>query len=145
MLTDFDRHNPQASGEGAASAAAAMLTRYTSGELTEAERLQALLPDGAESCELLVACPPGDYSASVLAKAVEDCDARLLALTVTAMRDSTGKPVVMLRADTRNPEGIERSLARYGYEVLNTRGKLTAAEQAEAIARVNELLHYLEM
>lgn len=144
MLTDFDRHDTQRFA-GPMTTGNEMLRLYTAGNLSAGERLQALLPDGTDSCELLVACRPGDYSASALAKAVEDCDARLTALTVTSMRDQGGNPVVMLRADTRNPEGIERSLARYGYEVLHSHGELTADERAEAMARVNELLHYLEI
>ncbi len=79
------------------------------------------------------------------AKAVEDCDAQLLALSVTGMRDADGHPVVMLRANTRAADGIARSLARYGYEVVHSAGDLTPAARSEAMARVNELLHYLEI
>ncbi len=121
------------------------LQRYISGRLSPQERLEAIFPDTEECCELLVACPPGDYSASSLARGVEDCDARLLTLSVTGMRDADGRPVVMLRANTRAPEGIARSLARYGYDVLFARGSSPSAERTEAIARVNELLHYLEI
>lgn len=121
------------------------LKRYIADKLTPEERVQALLPDIEDSCELLVACPPSDYSASALARGVEDCDARLIALSVTGMRDAEGRIVVMLRANTRTPEGIARSLARYGYEVLYSRGEMSPQGQLEAIARVNELLHYLEI
>ena len=122
-----------------------MLQRYINGELSPQERMQAILPDADDSCELLVACPPGDYSASALSRGVEDCDARVLAMSVTSMRDAEGRPVVMLRANTRTPEGIARSLARYGYEVIHTAGGISPHEHNRAIARVNELLHYLEM
>lgn len=101
------------------------LTRYMSGSMPTHERLEATLPPHPDSCELLVACPPGNYSASALAKAVEDCDAQLLALSVTGMRDADGHPVVMLRANTRAADGIARSLARYGYEVVHSAGDLT--------------------
>lgn len=122
-----------------------MLQRYIHGELSPQERIQAILPDADDSCELLVACPPGDYSASALSRGVEDCDARVLAMAVTSMTDAAGRPVVMIRANTRTPEGIARSLARYGYEVLHTIGGISPHEQTRAMARVNELLHYLEI
>ncbi len=114
-------------------------------ELSEADVTDALLPRCSDGCELLVVCQPEAYSASALARAVEDCDAQLLALAVTAMRDAAGRPVVMLRANTRNAAAIERSLERYGYETIFSRGELTENERSEARARVNELLHYLEM
>lgn len=122
-----------------------MLQRYISGELSPQELLQAILPDADDCCELLVACPPGDYSASALSRGVEDCDARVLAMAVTSMRDAEGRPVVMIRANSRTPESIARSLARYGYEVLHTTGAVSSHEQNRAMARVNELLHYLEI
>ena len=121
------------------------LSRYMSGTLPRNGRLDVTLPPHPDSCELLVACPPGDYSASALAKAVEDCDAQLLALSVTGMRHPDGNPVVMLRANTRNADGIARSLARYGYEAIHVSGAVDTEAKEEAMARVNELLHYLEI
>lgn len=121
------------------------LLHYMSGTMPLPERLEAAMPPHPDSCELLVACPPGDYSASAMAKAVEDCDVQLLALSVTGMRDAEGRPVVMLRANTRRPDGIARSLARYGYDVIHTAGALSPEARGEAVARVNELLHYLEL
>ena len=121
------------------------LTRYMSGTMPHHERLEAALPPHPDSCELLVSCAPGNYSASAIAKAVEDCDTQLLALSVTGMRDSTGNPVVMLRANTGDAESITRSLARYGYDVVHTNGNMSSAARAEAMARVNELLHYLDI
>ncbi len=122
-----------------------LLNSYINGTLTAGERRQVLLPEHAESCELLIACRPDDYSASAIAKAVEDCNARLLALTVTAMRDDDGRPVAMLTVDSRTPDGIVRSLARYGYNVIHSRGELSLEQRTEARERVNELLHILEL
>lgn len=121
------------------------LTRYMAGNMAHLERLEASLPPHPDSCELLVTCRPTDYSASALAKAVEDCDTQLLALSVTGMRDDRGNLVVMLRANTPDADAVGRSLARYGYEVVHTVGNLSPAARAEAVARVNELLHYLEI
>lgn len=121
------------------------LSRYMAGSMPRHERLETALPPHPDCCELLVACHPADYSASALAKAVEDCDAQMLALSVTGMRDAEGHPVVMLRANSRTPHGIARSLARYGYEVIHTSETLSPDDRDEAVARVNELLHYLEI
>ena len=113
--------------------------------LTPDPEIERLYPPLEESSRLLVSCIPADYSASRIARAVEDCDAQLLALSVTSMRDAAGRPVVMLRVNTRNSASIERSLARYGYETIFSRGDLSEGEQTEARARINELLRYLEM
>ncbi len=121
------------------------LRLYINNELAPLERLETLLPDRTDSSELLVACAPEHYSASAIAKAVEDCDVQLLALSVTGMRDSQGRPVISLTVNARTPDGIARSLERYGCEVIHTRGDLSPRAQSEAIARVNELLHYLEL
>jgi len=143
MLTDFDKHTNKPSHHTTTGRNA--LKRYIDGGMNEADRLHTLLPENRDCCELLVACPPTDYSATILAKAVEDCDANVLALAVTSMRDHAGNPVVMLRANTRNAAGISRSLSRYGYETLHMSGEPTDEQRTEAMSRVNELLHYLEI
>lgn len=123
-----------------------ILNRYIAGELTGADKYAALLPPGQECSELLVTCHPDNFSPSAIARAVEDCDSRLLAMTVTAMRDANDRPVIMLRVESRVPQSVMRSLARYGYDTIHTRSDiLPAQDHAEAMARVNELLHYLEM
>ena len=122
-----------------------LLSDYLAGNLSASDKLEALLPQHADGCELLVACPPEEFSASAIARAVEDCDARLLALTVTAMRTPDDHPVVLVRADTRNADAISRSLARYGYQTVDTSARLTPEQQSEAMARINELLHYLDL
>ena len=122
-----------------------LLSDYLAGNLSASDKLEALLPQHADGCELLVACRPEDFSASAIARAVEDCDARLLALTETAMRTPDDHPVVLVRADTRNADAIARSLARYGYQTVDTSARLTPEQQSEAMARINELLHYLDL
>ena len=54
---------------------------------SEAEILR-LMPENPETGRLTVACAPADYSASIIARAVEDVDAHLLNLNVTADSDA---------------------------------------------------------
>ena len=79
-----------------------LLTRYLHGELQPSGQLEMLLPRLENSCDIWLSCRPEHYSASAIARAVEDCDASLLSLAVTAMRTPEGLPIVFLRADTRN-------------------------------------------
>ena len=89
-----------------------------------------LYPPMPDSARLLVGCRREDYSASRLAHAVEDCDAHLLNLNVTASgmewrpspASESGDPkfpvIVDLRVSHRNADSIARSLERYGFTVL---------------------------
>lgn len=91
-----------------------------------------LYPPVADSSRLLVGCRREDYSASRIARAVEDCNAHLLNLNVTSLggpgesdsqqtfADADQKfPVVFdIRVSHRDTAGIMRSLERYGYTVL---------------------------
>lgn len=109
-----------------------------------------------DSARLLVGCRRGDYSASRLAHAVEDCNAHLINLNVTAAEsgndfstdldfaDPKFPIVVDLRVNMRNADAIARSLERYGYTVLDT----DAPESADKdIARdhLNHLWRYLNV
>lgn len=63
-------------------------------------------------------CRRSDFSASTVARAVEDCDAHLLNMNVTSLPgEQYGEVVVDIRVNVRNGYGIARSLERYGYEV----------------------------
>lgn len=122
-----------------------ILKRFISGGLSRPERLDAIWPEQPDASRLLVACSPVDYSASALAKAVEDCDAQLLGLSVTAMRDSLSRPVVALTVSALSADGVARSLERYGYEVIHTESASDSPRSSRDLSRLNELLHYLEM
>ncbi len=115
------------------------------GQLSRLERLETLLPPADDAAELLVAVPPGQYSASAIARAVEDCDTRLLALSITPMRDSRGWPVVMLRVDAASGPAVGRSLERYGYETVHTLFPGDDLDRRRAMDRANELLRYLSV
>ena len=125
-----------------------LMQSYIDGTLGADRLLQLLMPDNEDSSIVLLACRPEDYSASRIAKAVEDCDIQLLGLSLTGMRNSAGLPVVALRVGARSAASVTRSLERYGMEVIFTRSGANAVadhERQRAAERAAELLHYLEM
>lgn len=82
----------------------------------QSEALVELFPPNPETSWLLLTCPRVDYSASHIARAVEDCDAHLLNLNVLAESPEPGMVAVSIRVGRRNALGVVRSLARYGYK-----------------------------
>lgn len=107
--------------------------------------LRRLFPYTPECSSLIVECPASDYSASSIARAVEDCNAHLLNLNVTDMKSVfPGNVVIDLRIDHRDSDAVSRSLERYGYSVTSRKGELSESEQ-RARDNAMELLHYLEM
>ena len=116
-------------------------------------------PPVGESSRLLVGCRREDYSASRIARAVEDCDAHLLNLNVTSMGDSAdaydnmvsdatdGKfPVIFdIRVSHRNPSGVTRSLERYGYTVLDTCSADDSTDMDAARERIDQFFRLLEI
>lgn len=112
-------------------------------------------PAVADSMRLLVGCRREDYSASRIARAVEDCNAHLLNLNITDMggADSDGGdlsaryPVLVdLRVGLRNIASVSRSLERYGYAVLDAAGSDGAdATDDTTRSRIDSLIRYLEI
>ncbi len=84
-------------------------------------KLHIPIPAKEETSHVTVVCDPSDYSASVLARAVEDVDAHLLELTTEF--DSEERLVVDLRVSHSDPSSVVRSLERYGYEVTAVSGQ----------------------
>ena len=112
---------------------------------SRAALLDRLLPSRTDSSVLLVACSPADYSAGAIARAVEDCDAHLLSLSVTSDTTAGGQAVVFLRVSHRDPSSAARSLERYGYEVIAMRSDSSVSSDDEARRRALEVLHYLSV
>lgn len=102
-----------------------------------------LFPASADQSCLLVSCPRSDYSASLLARAVEDCDAQVINLNVTSLSRTPSDVVVALRINHRNPEAAVRSLERYGYEVVEAAGR--GEDNASMRSRADEVLRYLDL
>lgn len=115
-------------------------------------------PPVAESSRLLIGCSREDYSASRIARAVEDCDAHLLNLNITARPDKTGdgegdgeafrvpyQYLVDIRVSHRNASGVKRSLERYGYDVLDILSAEHSEDSEMMRKRIDELFRYLEI
>lgn len=105
---------------------------------------EVLFPSNGESARLLVGCRRDDYSASRIARAVEDCDAHLLNLNVTSVERPDAELVIDLRVNRRNPSAVIRSLERYGYDVLGCEG-WHILDDDKARERYEELMHYLSL
>lgn len=108
------------------------------------------MPPQSEASTFVVACQPADFSASLLARAVEDSNAHLINLNVTDRRLNDGRITVELRTNLRTPDSTIRSLERYGFEVIE------ASEQHNGVdsplfptddlrARAAELLHLINI
>lgn len=110
-----------------------------------ADELYCPAPDASH---MLVACRRDDYSASCMARAVEDADAHVLNLNVTALHPEGAGPdmvLVALRVGRRDAAAVARSLARYGYETVDFDGPADTADEDTARMRAAALLRYLEM
>lgn len=104
-----------------------------------------LMPPLPESSRLVVACYPANFSASVLARAIEDTNAHLVNMNVTARRLDDGRLTVELRTNQRNCSAAARSLERYGYEVIAVDGAESSETESHLRDRAAELLHILEL
>ena len=107
----------------------------------EGEILAHLFPHVDDSCRLVMTCRKEDYSASIVARAVEDCDAHLLNLNVTSQVTDSGEMVVELRVGVNN---VARSLARYGYEVVKIEHN-SVVDNDSMRRRIDELMHYINL
>ncbi len=103
-----------------------------------------LFPAVGDECRMLIGCRRANYSASEIARAVEDCDAQLLNLNVTSLAAEEADLVVALRVNHLNAGSIARSLDRYGYQVLDIASSSTLDDDRLRL-RAAELLRYLEM
>lgn len=104
-----------------------------------------LFPAVDEACELIIECARHDYSASIIARAVEDCNAHVLNLNVRADNRPDNRISVSVRINHSSGEAVARSLARYGYDVTEIIGGDTDPLTETTKERINELIHYLEL
>lgn len=97
-----------------------------------------------DDCSMItVECHPADYSASAIARAVEDADAHLVDLW-SAPADDGNNLRVTLRVRLDNPEAAVRSLGRYGYHVTEASGHATGTATIEE-ERLSALQVYLNV
>lgn len=108
---------------------------------------QRLYPRVDDSSEIAVFCRPNQYSASEICRAVEDCDAHVLNLNVSADMTSTGEITVYLRVNRLHVAPVLRSIERFGYtaELISSADDGANEDMDRARDRANELLHYLEI
>lgn len=114
--------------------------------LAESPDISRLYPPRLESSRLLAMCLPSDYSASRIARAVEDADAQLLNLNVTSDTLRLDNRVVFeLRVNHRSPSAVARSLERYGYEVADLRADGDAPTDTLLDDRLANLIRMMEV
>lgn len=86
-----------------------------------------------DDCSIItVECRPEEYSASLLAHAVEDSDAHLVDLITTPQED--GNVRVTLRVRHSDPSAAVRSLERYEFRVVEAHGNEDDTRDAEIAA-----------
>ncbi len=107
------------------------------------DQIEVFFPPVADSSRLLIGCSSSHYSASRIAQAVEDANARLLNLNVTSLEVEGWQVVAALRINHRDPQSAARSLERYGFDVISLE---TSPDDDERLrSHYDELMHYLSM
>lgn len=86
-------------------------------ETSMLEGLGRMIAPRDDCSTITVECNPQDYSASILAHAVEDTDAHLTDIFTTP--SDNGQIRVTLRVRNSDPEAAVRSLERYDYKVID--------------------------
>lgn len=117
---------------------------------SELPELLRLMPPREESTVLTVVCHPADFSASALARAVEDSNAHLVNMNVTGEVREDGRMTIELRTSLRHSDNTIRSLARYGFETVSSKSFPEVAPSTgdydESLrSRAAELLHILNL
>ncbi|MCM1449032.1 MAG: hypothetical protein NC082_01685 [Clostridiales bacterium] len=109
------------------------------------DELDILYPRALDRAEVLIAVSPDRYSASSIARAVEDADCNLVNLNLTSERTERGDLIVALRVDNSTTDALVSSLNRYGYGILASSGAAPSVDEEESRRRVAELLHLIEL
>lgn len=109
--------------------------------------MRHIMPPRPEASLLTVACRPSDFSASTIAHAVEDSNGHLLNLNVTSQTLDDGRITVELRTSLPHTLQTERSLMRYGYEVIDARDADPADSMTDDTRRrrAAELLRLIDL
>lgn len=94
------------------------------------EALGHMITPRDDSSILTVSCTPADYSASHIARAIEDSDVHLVDLFTTPAHE--GKLNVTLRVRCSDPTPVAHNLERYGYTVTDMYGDCSREQTAVA-------------
>lgn len=100
--------------------------------------------DRGDSSWIEASVNAADYSASSVARAVEDADANLLDMLTSSDPEVPGRMRLSLKVSHSDPAGVVRSLERYGYEVSSASGG-NDADYDKALRHLSELQLYLNM
>lgn len=102
--------------------------------------LNRLISPRDDSSLVVVETTPADYSASLLARAVEDADVHLVDLLSAPGKGD--RILVTLRVRTEDPSGVVSSLERHGYEVVETSAEISRNVETamERLLSLNTLL-----
>lgn len=105
------------------------------------EGLGRMIAPRDDSSLITVECAPADYSASQLARAVEDSDAHIVDLW--SVPAECGKIHVTMRVRQADPTSAVHNLERYGYEVIESVGaeNRNAEVAFERLLALNTLLN----
>lgn len=101
------------------------------------EGLASLISQRDDSSLIVVECMPEDYSASLLAHAVEDADTHLVDIWTNPTND--GKLRVTLRVRRSDPTAVVRSLERYDFNIVDTYSSQLSSQTEMAIERMEAL------
>lgn len=96
------------------------------------EGLSRMIAARDDCSEVTIECRPEDYSASLIAHAVEDSDAHLVDLLSTPSAD--GHIRVTLRLRHSDPSAAMRSLERHDFSVVEAHGASSTMRDAEIAA-----------
>lgn len=93
---------------------------------------------------ITIECSPADYSASIIARAIEDADAHLVDLW-SAPSPRSGAVRVTLRVRIENPRAAVGSLRRYGFEVVDATAHCPVGSAQIEEERLSALQMYLNV
>lgn len=96
-----------------------------------------------ENSLILLEITVGDYTLTDIARIVESNSALVMSLNVVPISDSS-LLWISLKLNVNDPSHVLRSFERFNYNVLYYEAKVVELEDIQK-ARLDELLHYLEM
>lgn len=100
------------------------------------EGLNTIIAPRDDSSLIVMEISPSAYSASQIARAVEDADVHLVDLLTAPGEDNLLR--VTLRVRTDDPSAAASSLQRYGYEIVETSGR-NNSDMERAVERLLSL------
>lgn len=122
---------------------ASVLTMTMTAIITPQTRLEELMAASQDTVMIHLMCAASDYSASRLARAVEDVDVPLLALWTCPATD--GYIPVSIIVGASDSTAVRRSLERYGYQVTAAYDSTPPADSRIATERLGQLRVLLDV